>query len=67
MESSISTLLKGVPLAVLIVSGCPLLTMNLVEARKKLSVLKSPTRPNLLIYLFIIYLFIYNFYLMLVH
>ena len=43
MESSLSALIKFVPLSVQIAFGFLLLAMNLIKARRKLSVLKSPT------------------------
>ena len=46
MESSLSGLVKFVPLSVQIVFGFPLLAMNQIKARKKLSVLKSPTKSK---------------------
>ena len=46
MESSHSASIKFVPLSVQIVFGFPLLAMNLIKARKKLSVLKSPTKSK---------------------
>ena len=44
MERSLSALIKFVPLSFQIAFGFPLLAMNLIKARKKQSVLKSPTK-----------------------
>ena len=44
MESSLSASLKFLPLLVQCVFGFPLLAMNLIKARRKLFVLKSPTK-----------------------
>ena len=44
MESSLSAPIKFVPLSVQIVFGFPLLAMNLIKARRKLPVIKSPTK-----------------------
>ena len=49
MESSLLGLIKFVPLSVQIVFGFTLLAMNLIKVRKKLSVLKSPTKSKCIV------------------
>ena len=46
MESFLSAPIKFVSLSVQIVFGFPLLAMTLIKARRKLSVLKSPTKSK---------------------
>ena len=46
MESSYSTPIKFVSLSVQIVFGFLLLAMSLIKVRRKLSVLKSPTKSK---------------------
>ena len=46
MESSLLAPIKFLPLSVQIVFGFPLLAMNLIKARRKLFLLKSPTKSK---------------------
>ena len=46
MESSLSELIKFMPLSVQIAVGFSFLAMNLIKARKKLSVLKLQTKSK---------------------
>ena len=46
MESPYSAPIKFMPFSVQIVFGFPLLAMNIIKARRKLSVLKLPTKSK---------------------